>query len=241
MTTITQKFRLENAGYYFFGLVVLVLLGFWKSYFSRFFNGTLDYAFYFHFHAAVMLLWIAALIIQPILIRQKKLGIHRLTGRLTYIVMPILFFSIILLAHYQIQKHVEVVDGEKLYGPHLMIPFKDLLILGIAYSIAVFYRNDIHIHARAMIATGIVFIEPAMMRFLRLWMADRTTAFLCTMAFVYSILVVLLILERNQTRARWVFPLILGLFVIVHSLILFQIKIGVWEAFAKWFAALPLT
>ena len=73
--------------------------------------------------------------------------------------MPLLFLSVILLTHYRVQDHILRVNNEKLYGPHLIIPFKDLFILGTAYIIAIVYRHDVNIHARAMIATGIIFIE----------------------------------------------------------------------------------
>ena len=65
--------------------------------------------------------------------------------------------------------------------------------------------------------------------------------YLLTIGIIYSILIGLMIIERSQKRGRWIFPLILGMYIFVHSLLLFNIKIGVWETFAKWFAGLPLT
>ncbi len=158
MIAPTSKIRFDKSGFYFIGLVGIVLLGFWPSYFSKIFNGTENYSFYFHFHVAMMSLWLLALITQPILIRKKKLAVHKFIGRLTYILMPLLFISVILLTHFRINDHARIVNNQKLYGPHLMVPFKDLLILGTAYIIAIVYRHDINIHARAMVATGIVFI-----------------------------------------------------------------------------------
>jgi len=242
MAIITSKIHFDKSGYYFIGLVGLALLGFWPSYFSKFFIGTEKYSAYFHFHATMISIWIFALIAQPILIRKKKMTLHKFIGKLTYILMPLLFLSVILLTHYRIQDHVLIVNNEKLYGPHLIVPFKDLLILGTAYIIAIVYRHDINIHARAMVATGIVFIEPALIRFIKYALIkDGSIAYLCTIGIVYSILIGLIIMERKQKRGRWVFPLILVLYIFVHSLLIFHIRIGVWETFAKWFAALPLT
>jgi len=241
MSTIIPKPRFDKSGYYFLVLVGLVLLGFWPSYFSKFFAGTVHHSFYFHFHAIMMSLWISALIVQPILIRKKKLALHKSIGRLSYVMMPLLFLSVILLTHYRIQYHVLVEGNERLYGPHLMIPFKDLLILAMAYIIAVVYRHDVNIHARAMIATGIVFIEPALVRFLKTLISGGSIAYLCTIAFVYSILIVLIILERRQSKGRWVFPLILASYICVHSLIISEAHNSAWETFAQWFASLPLT
>src|SRR6218665_2023980 len=94
MQPTTAKIRFDKSGYYFIALMALVFAGFWKSYFSRFFNGTNDYNFYFHFHAAMMLLWVIILIAQPLLIRKKKLGVHRIIGRLTYFLMPVMLLSV---------------------------------------------------------------------------------------------------------------------------------------------------
>ena len=162
--------------------------------------------------------------------------------KVTYTLKPLLFISVILLTHSQIQNHLQIVNWEKRYGPHLICPFKDLLILGTAYIIAIVYRHDINIHARAMVATGIVFIEPALIRFIRhSLIQDGRFAYFLTIWLVYSLLSGLWILERKQKRGRWVFPLILCLYFCVHALLIFEIRIGFWETFAKWFAGLPLT
>ncbi|WP_375446609.1 hypothetical protein [uncultured Fibrella sp.] len=244
MVAITKKIRFDNSGYYFIGLPILVLLGFWDSYFSKLFPGTNDYNFYFHFHAVIMTLWVLVLIIQPILIRKKELALHKVIGKLSYIVMPLLFISVILLTHVQLQKRIDIVNGEiSLSGPspHLLLPFKDLLILGIMYIIAIVHRRDVNIHARAMIATGIVFIEPALSRFLIEITDSVPVGFLTTIGLVYTILIALMVVERKQKKGRWVFPLVLSLYIFVHSLLIFQVQIGFWETFAKWFAGLPLT
>ncbi len=73
-----RKIRFDKSGYYFIGLVVLAFLGFWATYFSKFFDGETKFNFYFHFHAAMVSLWILALIVQPILIGKKKLAIHKI-------------------------------------------------------------------------------------------------------------------------------------------------------------------
>lgn len=233
------KIQFDQSGYYFMGLVVFVLLGFWPTYFSKFIDGTADFNFYFHFHALIMSLWILALIVQPILIRKKKLHIHRFIGRLSYVLMPLLFISVILLKHSRIGG--QVTEG---LGASLWLQTKDLVIIGIMYAIAIRYRHRIQIHARAMIATGIVFIEPALARFLISSVfpeAYRLPAFLTSIGLVYGLLIALMIRERKQKSGRWIFPLELILYLIFHSLYFFRISFPAWDAFAAWFAGLPIT
>lgn len=233
------KIRFEKSGYYFIALVAFVLLGFWPTYFSKFINGTADFNFYFHFHALMMSLWILALIVQPILIKKKKVSIHRFIGKLSYVLMPLLFISVILLKHSRIGG--QVTEG---LGASLWLQTKDLVIIGIMYVVAIKYRHNIQLHARAMIATGIVFIEPALARFLIISVFPEEyglQAFLITIGLVYALLITLMFLERKQKSGRWIFPLELILYIIFHSLYFLKISFPAWDAFAAWFALLPIT
>jgi len=235
MKLLNQKLRFANSGYYFIGLFGLVLLGFWPSYFAKFFNGTADFTFYFHFHVIILCLWIFVLILQPVLIRKKKLTLHRLIGKLFYFLFPLIFISVILLTHSR-----NTIDQKNL-DLRLFAPFKDLVILGIAYFIAIRYRHTVDIHARGMIATGIVFIEPALVRLIRNVLIPMPAAYWCAVVILYLLLIGLIIRERNQKKGRWVFPLILGLYVIAHIITIWHIHIGAWQSFSKWFVSLPLT
>jgi hypothetical protein len=229
----------DKAGYYFIGLFALALAGFWPSYFSKFFDGTGDFSFYFHFHAVFAILWICILIAQPILIRYKKYELHRTIGKLSYFVVPFIFISVILLAHNRI------TGEEENLGLSLWVPFKDLLVFAFGYGVAIKYRHTMAIHARGMIVAGIVLIEPALVRLiLYVFFPDAgfvPEGYLATIAIIYMLLIGLVIAERKQKVGRWVFSLALGLYIFVHSVILFEIEISPWQAFAEWFAALPLT
>lgn len=228
-----------NSSPYFILLFALAIVGFWPSYFSKFFDGTGDFGFFFHFHATFAVLWILMLIVQPTLIRKKKFGLHRKIGKLSYVLVPFVFLSIILLAHHTLKGPKENL------GLELWIPAKDLLIFAVGYGIAIRYRHQIAIHARGMIVAGIVLIEPALVRLiLYVFFPDAgfdPSGYLITVGIVYLLLVGLLIAERKHKTGRWVFPLAFALYVFVHSVLIFQVHIPPWQAFAEWFALLPLT
>ena len=229
----------DTSGFYFIALLALVIAGFWPSYFAKFFDGSADFTFYLHFHATLAMLWVLMLIAQPILIRQKKFEIHSKIGKLSYILVPLIFISIILLAHSTLRGPKENV------GLELWVPFKDLLIFAVGYGIAIKYRKTMAIHARGMIVAGIVLIEPALVRLLLyVFFPDEGFApsgYITMIILLYTLLIGLIISERKQKVGRWVFPLALGLYVFVHAVLLFQIHIPGWQAIAEWFAALPLT
>lgn len=229
----------DTSGYYFIALFALAILGFWPSYFAKFFDGTGDFTFYFHFHAFFAVLWIFMLIAQPILIRKKKFELHRKIGKLSYVVVPLISISIILLAHSTLKGPKENL------GLELWVPAKDLLIFAVGYGIAIKYKRTMPIHARGMIVAGIVLIEPALVRLiLFIFFPDSgfdPSGYLATISLVYLILIGLITAERKQKVGRWVFPLALGLYIFVHSILVFQIRIPSWQEFAQWFSVLPLT
>ena len=239
ITKKAKKIKFDKAGYYAIGLIALALLGFWPTYFSKFFDGTANFNFYFHFHFAMASLWIVLLIVQPLLIKNKKLSIHRQTGKLSFILLPLFFVSVILLKHYTVGG--EVTEG---LGASLWLQLKDLIIIGVMFSIAMMNKRNMQIHARAMIATGIVFIEPTLGRFVILTLLPEPDFFLglgITVAIMYTLIISLIIIERKQSSGRWVFPLLLALYIVFHYLIFFQVSFPLWDAIAEWFVSLPLT
>ena len=239
MKRTARSLPFVNTGYYFIVLFLLAIAGFWPSYFAKFFDGSADFSFYFHFHAVLAIIWIFFLIAQPLLIRQKKFAMHRSIGKSSYILVPLIFISVTLLAHNRLD------PNDPNIGISLWIPFKDLLIFATGYGIAIKYRRKMPIHARGMIVAGMVLIEPALVRFIQNVFFEGPdfvpAGYLATITVVYLLLIGLIIWERNHKMGRWVFPLTLGLYLFVHAIIVFQVQIAPWRAFAQWFAALPLT
>ena len=217
------------------GLLLLALIGFWNSYFSKLFALTPDFNSYFHFHVIMAGLWIFVLIIQPILIKKRKWRLHRQVGMVAHFLMTLFFVSVILLTHSQqsIEKATNYIG--------VFIPFKDLLVVSVAYFIAMRFRKVVGIHARGMIATGIAFIEPALIRTIGNLFPSFDNKYLWTIAIIYTLLIILIFVGRKYKRGQWVFPLILFLYICIHSIIIFRFPLGFFESLASWFVGLPLT
>ena len=71
-------------------LIPLTFAGFYKTYFEPFPNFGKNIDIYIHIHAVIASLWIAILIVQPFLIVNKKIALHRSVGKLSYVVFPLL-------------------------------------------------------------------------------------------------------------------------------------------------------
>lgn len=227
----------DSAGFYFVGLLIIAFLGFWKSYFSKFFTGTLDYSSYFHFHAVMMLLWTVMLIVQPILIRKKKLALHRLIGKVSYVVMPVMLISLVLI----LNAGIKAAPAEEVRFTSIIFPVRDFWFLVVFYTVAVVYKSNIHIHARAMIATGIVFIEPSLARFLSRMVFEGPVGAVVAWLLILALLAVLIIRDRTQKSGRWIFPAMMIVFILSYIIVLSEVQFPLLDGWVKWFGALPLT
>ncbi len=231
----------KNSAFYFIGLFFVALIGFWQSYFSKFFDGVKFNSIdgYIHFHAATMVLWITLLITQALLIRFKHNSWHRLLGRFSFVLVPLVIISLILLAHSQIVLGDYGVTYNRLYILFLQLSL--LVIFVIAYVLAMINRKTPARHARYMIATSLTLIDPAVAR-LPINLPDIPFSYqVYTFSLIDLILVILIIAEYRQQRGREVFPIMLAIFVFFQWLNLTWTRSEWWDNFALWFAMLPLS
>lgn len=234
----SRSLKFENAAPFMGLLLAVIIGGFWQAYFSRMLpNGDfVRISWWTHFHLSLAAAWMLLLIMQPILIRKKQFVWHRRIGRISYVLMPLLMISVLLLFH---SRHRA---GEPTLNLDFFVGCKDLIVLAVAFFCAVKFRHTAYIHARAMIATGIAFIEPALIRLLMFALPNLASInYLLTVLIIHTILLSLMVLERKQQRGRWVFPLIWGIYVVLHAIALSGVRIGVVGRFATWFVSLPLT
>jgi len=80
----------SNASFYLLALLIVVVAGFWKSYF---FVPPRDVLPSLRAHSILMLLWLGILIVQPWLIRTRRYGLHRAIGKASYAFFPLLLIA----------------------------------------------------------------------------------------------------------------------------------------------------
>ena len=82
-------------GYFFLLFIPLIFFGFYKTYINQFPTFENVKHGYIHVHAAIAILWVALVIVQPFLIVNKKLAWHRKIGKLSYFIFPLLILSFV--------------------------------------------------------------------------------------------------------------------------------------------------
>ena len=237
--TVTRRFRKStfyNSGFYLIGVFVLAILGFWPTYFAIVFKAPLNFDFYIHAHALIMLLWVVTLIVQPILIKNRLNKWHILIGKFSYVHIALIFISAILLVHSRVSFRL---DSPAL-ARDVFVPFKDLIVIGLAWGMAMIKRKNSLLHARYMICTSFAFIEPALVRFIR-FTVPGIDAYLVNALILDLLLAYLIFRDRKYPEGRNVFTLFLCLYLVLQAIVLSGANFEPWISFSRWFAGLNLT
>lgn len=238
MRVMPRSLNFSRSGPYFTGLFLVALVAFWPTYLSQAFSASSGYT---HLHALTAALWMLMLVTQPLAIRTRRLPLHRLLGRASYALAPLILVSIMLLAHSRIKGLDAEAYASQTYVLYLQVSLAALF--GLSYALAIYTRHAVALHARFMVCTALTLIDPVVIR-LMFWI-DPTPSWnyqWFTFGLTDLVLVALIWLERDSRVGRAVFPAMLAVFVLAQMPALLGLTdVSLWQAFARWFAALPLT
>jgi hypothetical protein len=114
------------------------------------------------------------------------------------------------------------------------------LMLALFWGLAIRHRRDPALHARYMVATALVMIDPAMARLMLAVLPEgaRFNPSWAGYALTFAVLAVLMWCERAVPRGRGVFRFVTLVFAV--NFVLMHVVPGTpgWQAFARWWGAL---
>ncbi len=200
----------KNLGYFLILFIPLTFLAFFKTYFSQFPNFEENIDSYIHLHALIASIWILMLIVQPLLIRNKKNALHKKIGRASYIIFPLLILSFV-------PQMVKIINSDHPIG--LFFPLADSILLSTFYILAIVNRKKVSRHMRYMIGTAIVFLGPTIGRIGPI-VLGLESSFTQNMQYgiIYLILLGLIFLDRKHGRNYRPYLLILAGWII-HQIV----------------------
>jgi hypothetical protein len=201
-------------GYFFLLLIPLIFAGFYKSYFQPFPNFGRGIDAYTHFHAVMAAIWVLMLIVQPILILNKKFAIHRSIGKVSYIVSPLLILSFIPQA---------IKMGKNEGVSNLFFPLADATLLILFYSLGIYNRKVTAKHMRYMIAAALVLLGPTVGRIgpnLLGWGSVFTQTI--QYAIIYSVLIGLIFYDIKNKKKYFPYLVAMAGFF-VHQMVFYTV------------------
>ena len=201
-------------GYFLLLLIPLTFAGFYKTYFEPFPNFGKNIDIYIHIHAVIASLWIAILIVQPFLIVNKKIALHRSVGKLSYVVFPLLIISFI-------PRIIKTINSGDIQ--FLFFPLADGFLLVTFYVLAIYYKKKTAKHMRYMIASALVLMGPTFGRIgpnLLGWSEISTQN--VEYAIIYTILVILILYDlKNKRKFQPYLIAIVGF--VIHQLVYYWV------------------
>ena len=225
----------KNAYYWFIGLLVLLLIGFWKSYFSVLNNvGHITH----HIHGIAMLSWIFLLIAQSWLIRNRHNARHRTIGKLSFGIAPVVVITGVMVTFYS---QANVDDPLAPFSQSIFwFGFFSAGMFAIAYGLAIFHRKNMQFHARYMVGTSLVFIVPGLSRVVTnyieptgLWIPSFYQ--LTWVPFIVGLWLMLLDWRKGRTIQPY---LVISVFWAAHLVLWVALPSWKWwETFSAWSAA----
>lgn len=226
----------RNAVFFFVLLALFAVAGFWPSYLSR--VGEVR-ELRVHYHGIATALWILLLIVQAYLMRSGRRAMHRGVGRISYVLAPLVVFSILTLAHVRLRDAGASPSEDLLYFFYLQLVLA--VLFALTWGLGIFHRRDPQRHARYMICTALTAVDPIFARLFYIHLGiDRPLGQVLTFALIDLILVALIWWDWRNRRRLVVFPAMLAVFVAAQVPAFFFYQQPWWKAFAVWYGQSPI-
>lgn len=219
--------------YYFAGLLLLAIAGFWPSYF---FPARRESDWHIHLHGMVMFAWVLLLLAQSGLIAARRHPIHRQLGKVSFALAPLVVVSTVLLAAFRLRQQI---NADLLY--FLYVQLWLLAAFAVSFALAMAYRRTPALHARYMVCAALTLIDPIVARLLYAHGGVEPPHMqVATYLLVDGILLALVASDLKRNQKPRVYPGMLAFFVVAQLPTFFVFNLPEWRTFAQWIAALPL-
>ncbi len=209
------------------------LAGFGPSYFLR----LTELSLAFHVHGISATLWMLLLVTQPLLYRLDRMSWHRMIGRSTLLLVPVVVISGLVMVHYMLNdpRYPEQVAYRLAFLDFsILVQFVAFYILSLK-NIARF-----EIHARWMICTVFGPFIPAATR-LFAWTGIAPSFIISLhMSFIAAelALIILIIDDFRKGGFKWPYPVALAAIAVPHLLMGFIYDWPLWQMVMRAYASL---
>ncbi|RRB07311.1 hypothetical protein [Larkinella rosea] len=240
-----DRFLYRNATFGFAFFFAFAIWAFWPKYFSH----VLDQPnVRFHTHGISMTLWCLMLIGQAYLIRTNRKALHRLVGKFSYLLVPLIIITSVNIVHFRM--HQRGLEALRTYFS-LALTLNSVIAFAVLYGLAMYYRHQPLIHARYLVSTIFPLFTPITDRLIGAHfkpilpflptLEGRPISAVLGFALADLLLLILLVWDWRTNRRLTVFAIALGVVLLYHVSTLTFYRFSFWRAFGVWFYNLPLS
>lgn len=229
-----EKSYQNRIGFYFIAVYIMVIAGFLFTYIVKFPNFE-GFTIVHHLHGFVFSIWLFMLIVQPFLIRYKKYRLHRLIGKASYLLAPILILSIFFVLKLAYHRDMATFSKTELLA-NVAIGFPDMIVFSAYYVLAIIHKNSVALHMRYMIGTSFMVLGPGLGRALIIYGSMTTNTAIPLSNYIIATLI-LVFLAFDMVNKRPIRPFVTIFCWFLLMIILFNYRYSsLWQSFAQWWA-----
>jgi hypothetical protein len=196
---------------------VLVLVGFWPSYFGPLLRGITERPWVIQMHGLVFVGWMVLLVAQAILAAMGRIATHRKIGNagIGYGALVFVWGLIVSFAAPVIHMRKGEWDLDRA-ASFLLVPLGDMALFGTLFGAAVLYRNKPEIHKRFILAATVALLFAAVGR-----MAFIKSPFLTVLLWLSPLLIGMAYDVVKRRRIHGAYFISLALLLAGFSRVLF--------------------
>lgn len=147
----------RHAHFYVGFVLIVILAGFWASYWSAI--GSMPLAF--HFHAMSSSTWLLLLIVQSVVIHRRQNAFHKQMGQASFVLFPFLILGFMMIIDVSAQRYAAAASPFIMHnGPSFGLG----MVIAVAAYLTLYYqalktRRNVRLHAGYMLATPLILFE----------------------------------------------------------------------------------
>lgn len=210
----------RNVTYFLLALPLVLIAGFWIPYFSQIpvFEQSITAAV--HLHAFLLFAWVALIVVQPLAIRINAFELHRILGKSSYVLMPLILTSGIAMLRKEYQENV--AGGMPVAGAWKAEYLSTLQLAMVAafYCLAVgrIRRRDVAQHMRYMICIALVLLPAGLARTLGYWfdVSQASSQAVCLIV-IDLCLISLIAFDRSRRVSAQPYAVALAAYLIIEA------------------------
>jgi hypothetical protein len=222
-----------NIVFLFIGIWLCAIIGFHNTYTINFpqFKG---FQWEQHFHGTMLMSWFGMLIIQPLLIRFNKRSIHRNLGKISYVLAPLVCYSVFLVSRMVFYREIKTRPLDSVLG-QLSLDIPTIFIFGLFFILAMINRKDAAVHMRYMIATSLLMLGPGLGRALIIFGGIPFPVAVSIVIYISEIMAVLFLINDIRKGNNFKPFLTITIILIFNQLCWTFQTAGLWQSIASWF------
>ena len=223
----------RNIGLLFAAFFLMIVYGFFGSYFGQFPKFNLKITTITHFHAITVTLWLLMCIAQPLLIRFKKHQWHIRLGQFTYFYVPVLLVGMVLITRQGYLNGVGHLPQEDLLA-FQFVPVSNTLMFITTYLLAIRNRKNRLVHRSYMVVNMVLLVWTAFGRLNYGWLGIKDMVGAVTASAVSACLLLLgiIIADRLQGKTNRIYVTWFAVLVFVTGFYYFGSTGVVWQSVA---------